>query len=161
MFDVYGGENSIYADQGDILTYYVDLAISDGGWAVREFHGIADETFEPIPVGEYEAHLDYIEAKVDSGELWVAPPSKVIDYRFARMHCGSAAASGNAISFETPDPQCGAFPSALSVIVTAAVDVTTLYAVQQGANRATKKLGPARYVVDVDPLAGDAVITGD
>ncbi len=161
MFDVYGGENSIYIEQGDILKYYVDLAIQDGGWAVREFHGIADQTFEPIPVVDYEAHLDYVKSKVDANELWVDTPSSVINYRFARMHCGSPVASGNGLSFPTTDPQCPSFPSTVSVIITTAVDVTTLYAVQQGLQRTTKKLGPSRYTADIDPMAGTATISGD
>jgi len=161
MFDVYGGENSIYNAQGDILKYYVDLAISNAGWAVREFHGIADETFDPIPTADYQAHLDYIKSKVDTNELWVDTPSSVINYRFARMHCGNAVASGNGLSFPTTDSQCPSFPSTVSVIITTAIDVTTLYAVQQNLQRVTKKLGPGRYAVDMDPMAGVAVITGD
>jgi peptidoglycan/xylan/chitin deacetylase (PgdA/CDA1 family) len=161
MFDVYGGENSIYMEQGDILKYYVDLAIEEGGWAVREFHGIADQTFFPVPVADYEAHLDYVKSKVDTNELWVETPTRVIDYRFARMHCGSPVASGNGLSFPTTGSQCPSFPGTLSVILTTAVDVTTLYAVQQGLQRATKKLGPGRYTADIDPMAGMATITGD
>jgi peptidoglycan/xylan/chitin deacetylase (PgdA/CDA1 family) len=161
MFDVYGGENSIYMEQGDILKYYVDLAISDAGWAVREFHGIADQTFEPVPVADYEAHLDYVKEKVDAGQLWVDTPSSVINYRFARMHCGSASASGNSVSFATTDSQCPTFPGTLSVVLTTGVDVTTLYAQQQGMMRTTKKLGPNRYAADIDPMAGPALISGD
>jgi len=161
MFDVYGGENSIYNAQGDILTYYVDLAISNAGWAVREFHGIEDETFNPVSVAEYQAHLDYVKSKVDANELWVDTPSNVINYRFARMHCGSAVASGNGVSFPTTGSQCPSFPSTISVIITTALDVTTLYAVQQNLQRSTRKLGPNRYVVDIDPMAGTAVISGD
>jgi hypothetical protein len=47
------------------------------------------------------------------------------------------------------------------VILTTAVDVTTLYAVQQGQQRGTKKLGAARYAVEVDPMAGETMISGD
>jgi peptidoglycan/xylan/chitin deacetylase (PgdA/CDA1 family) len=161
MFDVYGGENSIYVEEGDILKYYVDLAIQDGGWAVREFHGIADQTFNPIPIADYEVHLDYVKSKVDSNELWVDTPSGVINYRFARMHCGSPVASGNGVSFPTTGSQCPTFPGTITVILTTAVDVTTLHALQQGQQRVTKKLGPGRYTVDMDPMAGTALISGD
>jgi hypothetical protein len=160
-FDVFGGENSIYESQGDILKYYVDLAISERGWAVREFHGIADQTFDPIPIADYLVHLDYVKDKVESGELLVDTPTNIIHYRLAREFCGTPSASGNHVSFRGGTAECAGPATTLTVILTTTVDATTLYATQDGDACTTKKLGPMRYAVDLDPNAGEATISGD
>ncbi len=160
MFDVWGGENSIYDGQGDILQLYVDLAISQGGWSVREFHGIADTSFFAINLPDYRTHLDYVKSKVDSGELWVDAPSAVVRYRFSRQYCGVPSASGYQLAFPTPSCDCARYATPLSVIVTTAVDAPSALASQDGKAMATKKLGPNRFAVDVDPLGGPVALGG-
>jgi hypothetical protein len=160
MFDVWGGENSIYDGQGDILKIYVDLAISQGGWSVREFHGIADTTFFAMNLDEYRAHLDYVKSKVDTGELWVDTPSAVLRYRFSRQYCGTPSATGYQLAFTPPSCDCARYASALSVVVTTAVDAPSALATQDGKMLATKKLGPNRFLVDADPLGGPVALGG-
>jgi Polysaccharide deacetylase len=149
MFDVYGGENSIYDGQGDILKLYVDLAISEGGWANREFHGIADTSFFAISLLDYTAHLDYVKSKVDQRELWMDTPTAVVKYRFAREHCGPPTLSGSSIRFGTPSALCTTYSTPLSVIVTA--EAATLHAEQGGEPLVVEELAPNRYVVDILP----------
>ncbi len=158
-FDVYGGENSIYDGQGDILKIYVDLAIAEGGWSVREFHGIADTSFWAIEVEAYRAHLDYVRLKVDAGELWVDTPSTVVRYRFARQHCGLPTVSGATLMFGAAGAKCIAYATPLSVLVTTERDAPSLIAVQDGGMVKTRRLAVGRYVVDINPLGG-AVTTG-
>lgn len=160
MFDVYGGEYSIYDGQGDILKIYVDLAISQGGWAMREFHGIADDTFSPVSLADYRAHLDYVKAKQESGELWVDTPSAVLRYHFSRLHCGVPAISGATLEPATPSCECGRYATPLSVIVTSAQDAPSAMATQDGKLLVTKKLGPNRFLLDVDPLGGAVAVGG-
>jgi peptidoglycan/xylan/chitin deacetylase (PgdA/CDA1 family) len=159
MFDVYGGENSIYDGQGDILQIYVDLAISEGGWSVREFHGVADQTFWAMDTNAYKAHLDYVKSKVDSGELWVDTPSTVVRYRFARQYCGLPAVMGSSLVPAMPSADCARYATAVSTIVTTTVDAPSLLASQDGKELVTKRLGPSRYLVDLDP-AGCPVALG-
>lgn len=160
MFDVYGGENSIYDGQGDILKIYVDLAISQGGWSVREFHGIADTTFFAMNLEDYRAHLDYVKSKVDTGELWVDTPSNVVRYRFAREHCGVPSANGYQLAFPAPTCDCARYAAPLSVIVTTGVDAPSALATQNGKMLTTKKLGPNRFLVDAAPLGGPVAVGG-
>jgi peptidoglycan/xylan/chitin deacetylase (PgdA/CDA1 family) len=160
MFDVYGGENSIYDGQGDILKIYVDLAISQGGWSVREFHGIADMTFYPMELPAYQAHLDYVKSKVDSGELWVDAPSSVVRYRFARQYCGLPEVDTYKLSFGQLSADCAHYATPITVIVTTAVDAPSALAVQNGQMLKTKKLAPNRFAVDVNPGMGPAAIGG-
>ena len=160
MFDVYGGENSIYDGQGDILQIYVDLAISQKGWSVREFHGIADMTFFAMDLEAYRQHLDYVKSKVDSGELWVDTPSAVVRYRFARQHCGLPTASGYALSFAAPSAECTRYATPLSVVITTAQDAPSVLVAQQGSMTPGKRLAANRFLVEVDPSLGPAAVGG-
>ncbi len=159
-FDVYNDENSIYYPQNaDVLKAYVDDAIAQGGWAIRELHGVADQSWEPIPTADYEAHLDYIKAKQDAGELWVDTPSAVSHYRFARQYC-TPIVEGALLSFPDPSAQCQANATAISVLVNTEVDTMVLGATQNGKALSTKRLDAKRYLIDINPMLGPAVLAG-
>lgn len=159
-FDVYNDENSIYYPQNaDVLKAYVDAAIAQGGWAIRELHGIADQSWEPIPTADYQAHLDYIKAKQDAGELWVDTPSTVSHYRFARQYC-LPSIEGARLAFPAPSAQCRASSTVISVIVNTESDTMELGATQNGKALTTKRLDAKRYLVDINPLLGPAILMG-
>jgi len=160
MFDVWGGEDSIYNGQGDILKIYVDLAISEGGWSVREFHGIADLSYNPMTVDDYRLHLDYVRSKVASAELWVDTPSAVLRYRFARQYCGLPSASGYLLAFAPPSADCMRYDTPLSVIFTTTEDPRNVAAMQGDRVLPTVKLGPKRFLVDVNPAGGPIAVGG-
>jgi hypothetical protein len=160
MFDVYGGENSIYDGDGDILKIYVDLAISEGGWSVREFHGIDDTTFWSMATPDYQTHLDYVKSKVDSGELWVDTPSTVVRYRFARQYCGMPTPDTYKVEFASPSAECARYATSLTVIVTTETDAPSLLAEQNGKMLKTKRLAEKRFAVDIDPAQGPAALGG-
>lgn len=63
------------------LDALIDSAISSGGWAIRETHGVADGSYGALSVAELRQHLDYARARSDSGLLWVAGPVAVLKYR--------------------------------------------------------------------------------
>ena len=160
-FDVYNGENSIYYPTfPDVLKAYVDDAITKGGWAIREFHGVQDASWETVPTADYEAHLDYIKAKVDAGELWVDTPSKVGHYRFARQYCGLPSVMGGALEFASPSAECLANATPLSVIVQTELDTPTMSATQAGKEVPSKRLAEKRFLVDIDPSQGRAIVRG-
>src|SRR5690606_7717910 len=91
-FDVYGPGYSLYGgaegsacsgvESGDewtstssecrayVMNQYVEDIISTGGYGIRELHGLDGESWEPIPLTEYEAHLDFLVQKVNQGDLW-------------------------------------------------------------------------------------------
>jgi peptidoglycan/xylan/chitin deacetylase (PgdA/CDA1 family) len=160
MFDVWGGEDSIYNGQGDILQIYVDLAISEGGWAVREFHGIDDMSYNPMTIDGYRKHLDYIRSKVDSGDLWVDTPSTVLRYRFARQYCHLPSANGYVLSFDAPDPECMKYDTELSVIFTTTADVRGVVAQQGDKIQTATGLGDRRWLINVNPAGGPIAVGG-
>ena len=57
-----------------------DSAITTKAWAVRETHGVADNSYAPWTQSEFIDHIEHLAALRDQGKLWVAPPSKVIRY---------------------------------------------------------------------------------
>jgi hypothetical protein len=160
-FDVYGHENSIYWPQNpDVLKAYVDAAIQQGGWAIRELHGVEDQSWEPVPKAEYKAHLDYVSGLVQAGLLWVDTPSAVGHYRFAREYCGVPSVTGAVLQFPTASPDCALHAGSLSVVVTTEHDARAVTATQAGQTLATKKLAPNRFVVDADPTRGAFLVSG-
>jgi peptidoglycan/xylan/chitin deacetylase (PgdA/CDA1 family) len=157
-FDVYNGENSIYYPEfADVLKAYVDDAIAKGGWAIREFHGVQDSSWESVPTVDYEAHLDYIKAKADAGELWVDTPSRVQHYRFARDFCAMPQVEGAVLGFGVPTEPCKANAIALSFVIATDVDVPALRAEALP----SKRIGEKRYLVDADPTLGRVVLRGE
>jgi hypothetical protein len=123
-------------------------------------HGVNDESWEPVPLAEYVAHLDYVKAKVDSGELWMETPSLIIKYRRARDLCGLPEADGDLLRFTGQLEACSGYATPLSVVVSTQEDPSTLVAWQGDTALAWRKLGPRRFSVDVHPLLGDAKLQG-
>jgi hypothetical protein len=158
QFDVWGA--TTYAEGPAGLQEYVDDAITNGGWANREFHAVGTEAWEPVPTEDYKAHLDYVKARVDAGELWMDTPSAVVRYRFARQNCGQPTVSAGTITFSGAGPICSKYATELSVELTTSVDATTLLANQGGVALTTKKLGPSLYRVNIDPSKGTTFIGG-
>lgn len=58
--------------------------ITQGGYMVSEFHGVADASAGPIPLADYTTHLDYVKTKMNDGSLWSATTSEVITYKMQR-----------------------------------------------------------------------------
>jgi hypothetical protein len=68
------------ANQSFGMDEFADSAVSTGTWALRETHGVADNSYGPWTQAEFIAHFDHLAALRDQGKLWVAAPSKVIRY---------------------------------------------------------------------------------
>ena len=121
-------------------------------------HGCGDGSYGAVATQDYTNHLDYLKSKVDSGDLWVAPPSQVIKYKHARTACGTPQVSGNTISFATVSSECTQFATEISVIVTA--NVTTLWA-RQGQKKLEVVSRGGQFMISIDPTLGDVTVTGN
>ncbi|WP_353327954.1 carbohydrate-binding protein [Chitiniphilus shinanonensis] len=152
------GQWSLYEGQpGENLNLHVDAAINQGGWALRTTHGVADGSYETVPLPRYLAHLDYVKAKVDAGELWMAPPSEVVRYRFAREACAPTLVGEDTVRF-ADNATCRRYATTLTLDFATDRAATTLAASQAGHALTVKTLAPGRYRVEADPLAGDVAI---
>lgn len=74
-------------DQKYGLNEYVDEAIAKGQLAFREVHGVEDESWGRLPLGELRDHFDYVQTRVKSYDLWMATISNIIRYNQARRSC--------------------------------------------------------------------------
>jgi peptidoglycan/xylan/chitin deacetylase (PgdA/CDA1 family) len=182
-FDVYGPSNSMYKKLGVcgtenitqdgngktvgeseacrryVLNQYVDDAIAQNGWAVRELHGVEDNSWEQVPLSDYQAHLAYVKSKVTSGALWVAPPSAVLRYRQARDACLPTLASGT-LTFPSAET-CSKFAVPISVILKPQGSAAGVKVTQAGTTLSAKSLGDGRFIVDLDPLKGSAQLSAE
>lgn len=66
------------------LNTAVNTAISTGGYAIREFHGIDDGSWAAMTKANYTAHLDYVKSKIDDGSIWSCTASEAITYKMQR-----------------------------------------------------------------------------
>lgn len=73
--------------QGYSLNEYVDIAIKKGALAFREVHGVQDQSWGSTGRTELLDHFDYLQAKRDSGELWVETISPILHYSQAKKDC--------------------------------------------------------------------------
>jgi hypothetical protein len=145
-----------------VLTAPLDEAISKKAWVVRGFHGFSTDTgsYQPVALADYRAHLDVVVEKVKSGQLWVATPSEVLRYRFARQDCAAPTLAGNKLTFGAPSATCMKYATALTYIVktTGGSDPAGLSITQGGQKVAGKKTGAGTFLVEADPTKGDAVL---
>lgn len=169
-FDVWPRTYSKYASypDNDILPVHVHEAVEDGGWAVREFHSVSSEDnppqdgsqgFGPVPLSVFEDHLDFLVEGWHAAEVWTAPPSTVIRYRHAREACG-ASVEGNMLVWDAGDPECQAFHTPISVVVSTGDDVASIEAMQGGEPVPTRKLEANTFTVTADPTLGDVELSG-
>ena len=77
---VYDGSTSAL----NSLNVAVDNAVSTGGYAIREFHGIEDGSWAQMTVPNYTNHLNYVKSKMDDGSLWSVTATEAITYKMQR-----------------------------------------------------------------------------
>ncbi len=175
-FDVYGPGFSVYAglagtacaavEEGDswdatpgecrafLLDDYVDDVLAAGGYGIREVHSVEGEAWEPVPLAEYEAHLDYVSEKVRSGDLWVETVGGVVRYRLARQHCALPFGTFEGLGFEDVSTNCVRAATELTYRVRPLErGVEELEATQDGRALDVRRLD-GEILVSADPTRG-------
>jgi hypothetical protein len=66
------------------LNTVVNSAIASEGYAIREFHGIADNSYGDMTVANYTSHLNFVKTKMNAGLIWSATTTEVITYKMQR-----------------------------------------------------------------------------
>ncbi|WP_028451540.1 polysaccharide deacetylase family protein [Chitinilyticum aquatile] len=153
-WDVYwtDGKWSLYKPgaAGSILIQHTEAAINSGSWSFRTMHGVADGSWEAVPLAEYTAYADYLKQQVDAGKLWVATPTDIIRYRETRRYC-PATLTDKEIRFDTSAPDCKRYATRVTLALTASVAPKVS---QNGKTLAVKAAGDKRWLVDASPLDG-------
>ncbi len=168
-FDVWPRTYSKYAafPEKDILNLHVYYAIEHGAFAVREFHSVtlkdspevAGEGFGPVPLRQYEDHLDFLVQAWKSNKVWTSTPSTIIRYRHARTAC-KASVAGDKITYDTSSEECTKFATPISVIVKTGNDLGGLKATQNGEPVFTRKIAANTFSVTADPTKGEVSLGG-
>jgi peptidoglycan/xylan/chitin deacetylase (PgdA/CDA1 family) len=150
------------ACRAHVLKQLVDDAVAQGGWTVRVFHGFEGDpgVWEALPLGDYTAHLDDVRARADAGALWVAGPTPVLRYRWARQLCTAPQVRRNTLTFGAPSPACTrhATPVTYLVSTTDGSDPPALAAYQSGVRYPARRLGRGVFAVDADPTGGNVAL---
>ena len=68
------------------LNSYVDQAITNGTWINREMHNVGTSGWGSITVANYRSHLNYLQSKVASNDLWVGTISEVLTYQIQKIN---------------------------------------------------------------------------
>ncbi|MBE9608278.1 polysaccharide deacetylase family protein [Chitinilyticum piscinae] len=157
-WDVYwtDGKWSLYKPgaAGSILIQHAEAAINSGSWTFRTMHGVADGSWEAVPLAEYTAYADYLKQQADAGKLWIATPTEVIRYRETRRYC-SVKLDSKGIQFDTSATDCKRY----AIPVTLAITAASAPVLQQGSKKlAVKAAGDKRWLVEADPLAGPVLV---
>ncbi len=66
------------------LNQAVDQAVASGGYAIREFHGVADGSWGAMTVVNYTGHLDYVKTQINNGNIWSTTTTEAITYKMQR-----------------------------------------------------------------------------
>jgi hypothetical protein len=146
------------------LNQAVDQAIAAGGYAMREFHGIADGSWGAMTVANYTNHLDYVRTQMNNGNLWSATATEAITYKMQRdayqpNAVYSATNSTITVSFaslKTIDPSVLRTPITLNISLNGIVGNFNVS--QNGAAIPSVKTGNI-VAVNVYPHQGNIVLT--
>lgn len=143
-----------------VLNNYVDEVIAASGYGIRELHSVDGEAWEPVPILEYESHLDYVKTKVDSGDLWVDTMESVVRYRVARDACAAPTFANGTLTFAAPSTECQKYATELSFRLTAVgTPPPALAATQNGVALTVREEATGTYLIDANPVAGPVTLS--
>jgi peptidoglycan/xylan/chitin deacetylase (PgdA/CDA1 family) len=148
-FEVYGG-NSSHGTGPASLDRFVDAALAAGGWALRECHGVADSSWEPVPLATYRAHLDRVRGQVETHQLWMATPSTVVRYRLARQRCGVPRLDGSRVSFVASEA-CNELRPELTLALTLSAEAPGVSVRAGDQDLPVRRGRSSEWIVTVDP----------
>lgn len=77
--------NKTVQGQIDELNTEVDNAIATKMWANRELHNVGNSGWGTVSVDAYRAHVNYLQSKISSGELWVGTVSELMTYQMQKL----------------------------------------------------------------------------
>lgn len=169
------------SDQTAELNLVVDDAIANNEWGNRELHNVGNTGWGSVLVQAYRDHLDYVQTKVSSGDLWMPTMSEALTYQIQKLvYSSNANYDGGtkqiAVTFTEDHNEIsadvGTYLSGLSIKtpVTVVLDVSAYTAlidfnkavVKQGANSVTDfTFDGSTLLVNLYPSDGSFTIEED
>jgi hypothetical protein len=78
--------------EADELNENAQLAIDQGVWVNRELHNVGASGWGNVPLDDYRTHMDFLQEKMKSGELWVGTVSEILTYQIQKLNYSVTAA---------------------------------------------------------------------
>lgn len=75
----------------DFLNASIDDAIANNQWVNRELHNVGTTGWGSVEEQPYREHLDYVQQRVETGEIWMATISEVLTYQYQKLKVTPAA----------------------------------------------------------------------
>lgn len=72
--------------EADQLNENAQLAIDQGVWVNRELHNVGATGWGNVPVADYRNHMDFLQEKIASNELWVGTVSEILTYQIQKLN---------------------------------------------------------------------------
>lgn len=72
-------------DKRDFLNASIDAAINNNEWVNRELHNVGPTGWGAVEVEPYREHLNYVQEKVETGEIWMGTISEVLTYQYQKL----------------------------------------------------------------------------
>ncbi len=167
-FDAYNEDTkwaSRHMDKGadQMLSEYLNAAVRDGKWALRELHsirpscGVTGHGWGAVTEELYIRHLDNMVDRIAARQVWMAPNVDIIKYRRSRAHCGAPQLSGTTLSFANgSSAECQKYATPVTVALQGPAD-TTISNVSSGEYT---NLPQGRVLVTMDPTASVNITFG-
>ncbi|HCS63557.1 MAG TPA: hypothetical protein DIW64_05390 [Cellvibrio sp.] len=142
---------NLLGNQAD-MNALANQAVASGSFALINLHGIADASYEPVPLNTWISHLDYLKTLVAKNDLWVDNPTAIVKYNRSKALCGSPQISGNTLTFSGAQTGCATYATGLTVNITSNAGVPDLRPTQNGTSLPTRRISADTVLVEnVDP----------
>jgi len=142
---------NLVGNQAD-MNALADQAVSAGSFVFVNLHGIADASYEPVPLNTWVAHLDHLKTLVDSYDLWVDNPTEIVKYNRAKALCGTPTLNGNVLTFTGAQAGCDKYVTGLTIKLSVESGVADLNPSQDGKSLSTRRLSANTLLInEVDP----------
>lgn len=142
---------NLLGNQAD-MNALADQAVSNGAFAFINLHGVADASYQPVPLATWKSHLAYLKNLVEKHELWVDTPTAIVKYNRTRALCGNPQVDANTLVFTGAQPGCDTYATGLTLSLTAEAGVSDLRPTQQGQPLPTRQLSATSLLIEnLDP----------
>lgn len=142
---------NLLGNQAD-MNALADQAVSSGSFSLINLHGIADASYQPVPLDTWNNHVVYLKSLVDKHDLWVDNPTAIVKYNRAKALCGTPQLSGSTLNFSGAQTGCDNYATGLTIKVSANAGVADLAPMQQGVLLTTRRVSANVVLIEgVDP----------
>ncbi|MCH2108016.1 MAG: polysaccharide deacetylase family protein [Polyangiaceae bacterium] len=129
-FSAAESDASVQETEGAGRQAYVDELIAQGAWGIQPLKSL--NFLENESLENDNDYLEYLIEKVDSEDLWIAPPSTITRYIQSREHCGRPSVKDYVLSFEGADELCEKYRTNLTVTIQREHMIFGILATQNG-----------------------------